>query len=61
MLFLIIFQAKKKIFENRTTFGFLWKKKEKSKNGPIFLFNTAIESSEYTDFKNVENFEKNKN
>ena len=36
-------------------------KKEKSKNGPIFTFNTAIESSEYTDFKNVENFEKNKN
>ena len=36
-------------------------KKAKSKNGPIFTINTAIESYEYTDFKNVEHFEKNKN
>ena len=55
MLFLIFFQAF--FFENRTTFGFLWKK-AKSKNGPIFTFNTAIESYEYTNFKNVKNFEK---
>ena len=33
-------------------------KKAKSKNGPIFTFNMAIESYEYTNFKNVENFEK---
>ena len=29
-------------------------KKAKSKNGPIFTFNMAIESYEYTDFENVE-------
>lgn len=35
-------------------------KTAKSKNGLIFTFNTAIESYEYTDFKNVENFEEKK-
>ena len=51
MLLLIIFEA----------IWFLDQKRAKSKNGPIFTFNTAIESYEYTNFKNVKNFEKNKN
>ena len=30
----------------------------KSKNDPIFTFNTAIESYEYTDYENVKNWPK---
>ena len=60
MLFLIIFQAKKKLKSDHfwIFMDFKPKKKAKSKNGPIFTFNTAIESYEYTNFKNVKNFEK---
>ena len=43
MLLLIIFEA----------IWFLDQKRAKSKNGPIFTFNTAIESYEYTDFENL--------
>ena len=44
-LFLIIFQAKKmKIGPLLDFYGFLEQKRGKSKNGPIFTFNTAIES-----------------
>jgi len=46
MLFLIIFQAKKnlKIGPLLDFYGFLEQKKGKFKNGPIFMFNIAIES-----------------
>jgi len=47
MLFLIIFQAKKKFLKIGPLldfYGFLEQKKGKFKNGPIFMFNIAIES-----------------
>ena len=48
MLLLIIFEA----------IWFLDQKRAKSKNGPIFTFNTAIESYEHTDYGYFIHFEK---